>query len=235
MEPQAIDVERARRQHARYRDALLELGCTVIALPADDTLPDSVFVEDTAVVVDECAVITRPGAESRRGETDAVAQVLERFRTVSRMESPALLDGGDVLRVGKRVWVGLTTRTNRSGLLALRAALEPSGYTVQGVELDECLHLKTAVTALTDGLLVANTSWVDPRCFDPLEVIAADPSEPFAGNVLRVGERVVVAAAVPRTRELLESRAISCVAVDISELAKAEAGLTCLSIVFEGS
>src|SRR6478672_3690065 len=141
----AIDVERADAQHRDYCRALAAAGCSVIALPAEADMPDAVFVEDTAVVVDELAVMTRPGAASRRGEGASVAPVLSRFRPIKAIEAPGTLDGGDVLRIGRRVFVGQAARSNADGLAQLRTLLEPFGYTVQGVPTHECLHLKSAV------------------------------------------------------------------------------------------
>jgi dimethylargininase len=231
-----IDVGLARRQHAAYETLLVELGCAVERLPEESELPDSVFVEDAAVVVDELAVITRPGAESRRGETASVATALARHRPLARIAAPATLDGGDVLRLGRRVFVGLSARSNGEGVAQLAALLEPRGYEVKGVPLDGCLHLKSAVTEVADGTLVINPAWIDRAAFAGYEQIEVDPSEPFAANVLRIpggeGEDVVVMpAAFPRTAERLVARGVRGRTLEVSEIAKAEGGVTCCSIL----
>ena len=229
-----IDVARAREQHGRYVEALVELGCAVHWLPADHDSPDAVFVEDTAVVVEELAVVARPGAASRRGETAAVAAALARWRPVAGIEAPGTLDGGDVLRVGRRVFVGLSGRTNREGCDQLQALLAPHGYTVEGVEVSGCLHLKSAATEVAEGTVLVAPDWIDPAAFAGLELLAADPTEPFAANALRVGESVILADAFPRTRRLLEARGIEVRTVPAGELAKAEGGVTCCSVLVAG-
>jgi len=236
-----IDVGLAQRQHAAYEALLAELGCEVEHLPAEPALPDSVFVEDAAVVVDELAVVTRPGAESRRGETVSVAAALARHRPLARIEAPATLDGGDVLRLGKLVFVGLSARTNREGVEQLAALLAPFGYTVVGLPLDGCLHLKTAVTAVSDGTVIINREWIAGAAFADYEQIEVDASEPFAANVLRIAagdggrDTVVLPAAFPRTAERLAARGLQVRTADVSEMAKAEGGVTCCSILLAGA
>lgn len=231
MERTPIDVGRAGRQHDAYERVLRELGCRVVCVPPAADQPDSVFVEDTAVVVDEVAVIARPGAEARRGEVDAVATVLADFRPLRVIEPPGTLDGGDVLTVGRTLWVGVSRRTNPDGAAQLQRILEPLGYEVIPVPVDGCLHLKTAVTAVADDTVLVNGRWVDATVFSGRTVIETDPAEPFAANVLRVGDRVVAPMAHRRTRERLERRGIRVVAVDVSELARAEGGVTCCSVL----
>jgi dimethylargininase len=230
---QPIDLERARAQHRSYEHALAALGCRVVRLPADPSLPDSVFVEDTAVVTDEVAVITRPGAASRRPETESVARALAPYRPLLSIEAPATLDGGDVLRLGRRVFVGLSSRTTEVGVAALRSRLGPLGYTVEGVPVSGCLHLKSAATAIGSDVVLVNPAWVDPGAFGAASVVEVEPEEPFAANAVLVGEALLVAAAFPRTRERLERRGLHVLAVDLSELAKAEGALTCCSLVLD--
>jgi dimethylargininase len=227
-----IDVARAAAQHEAYERVLASMGCVVRRLPALPEMPDSVFVEDVAVVVDELAVIARPGAASRRGETDSAAAALAEYRPLARIRPPGTLDGGDVLRVGRRVLVGVTPggRTNAEGAAQLRAALAPLGYEVACVEARGCLHLESAVTAVADDLLLVNPDWVDPAALGA-RWIAVHPSEPFAANVLRAGDAVLAAAAGSLTMERLAARGLDVRAVDVSELAKAEAGVTCCSIL----
>ena len=232
-----IDLGLAARQHAAYEALLEELGCVVERVPGEPELPDSVFVEDTAVVVDELAVISRPGAESRRAETASMAVALARHRPLARIEPPATLDGGDVLRVGRRLFVGLSARTNAAGAERLAALLAPLGYEVTTVPLDRCLHLKSGVSEVAAGVLAINPDWIDATAFGGHELIEVDPAEPFAANALRLavpgagGEVVVMPAAFPRTRARLAARGIEVRALDVSEIAKAEGGVTCCSVL----
>lgn len=227
-----IDLARARTQHEAYERALAELGCDVHRLPAGDDMPDSVFIEDVAVVLDEVAVITRPGAPSRRAETAAVADALAAYRRLVRLDAPARLDGGDVMVVGRALFVGRSERTNMTGIRQLRDALRRYGYTVQAVPVQGCLHLKTAVTPVGDGRLLINRDWVPADAFAAYELIDVDPDEPFAANALRIGDRVVYPTDFPRTRERLEAAGLEVVTVPADELAKAEGAVTCCSLVF---
>jgi dimethylargininase len=228
-----INVARAKDQHAAYEAALEAAGCTLVRLPALDESPDSVFVEDAALVFDDIAVVTRPGAESRRGETASVAAALAAHRPLAAIESPATIDGGDVLRIGRAVFVGVSTRTSMEAVEQLRGLLEPIEYIVQSIEVRGCLHLKSAVTAVDDDLILVNPDWVDVRQFPGLRALEVHPDEPHAANVLRVGDAVICAAAFPLTRHTLEANGYATIAVDVSELAKAEGGVTCCAIVLE--
>ena len=227
-----IDVERARVEHAAYEAALRAVGCAVERVPAAPELPDSVFIEDTAVVLDELAVICRPGAESRRPETAAVAAALRTRRPVAAVLAPGTLDGGDVLRVGRRLLVGRSARTNEAGIRQLRSIVSSLGYEVVAVPFSGCLHLKTAATLVADDVALVNPAWVEPAALAPLRTIAVDPAEPFAANALRVGDAVVYPAEFPRTRARLEAEGVAVRTVPASELAKAEGGVTCCSVVF---
>jgi dimethylargininase len=230
-----IDIERARAQHGAYEHALRRLGCKVERLSPKPRLPDAVFVEDTAVVVEEVAIVTRPGAASRRPETESMAEALQRYRKLAVVQAPGTLDGGDVLRLGRRVFVGRSSRSNAAGVASLRRALEPFGYSVSSVGLEGCLHLKSAATAIAPGTLLVNPAWVDPGLFEATGIVESDPDEPFAANGLQVGEAVLFPSAFPRTRRRLEEYGIQVVAVELSELAKAEGAVTCCSVVFEAS
>jgi dimethylargininase len=230
----AIDLERARVQHDAYEWALVELGCTVRRVDTDAEMPDSVFVEDTAVVFREGAVIARPGAESRRAETPAVAEALSRFGLSHRdIQEPGTLDGGDVLVVGRNVFVGASRRTNAAGINQLRQIITRLGYSVRAVPVQDCLHLKSAVTAVASKTLLINRNCVEADAFGDLRLIDVDDDEPHAANALLVGDVVICAAAFPKTRVRLEQHGLRVKVVDVDEIAKAEGGVTCCSLIFE--
>ncbi len=230
-----IDHRVASAQHARYEEALRSLGCTVRYAPAAHDLPDSVFVEDVAIVLDELAIVTRPGAASRRPECDTISPILSEFRTLHAIPAPGILDGGDVLRLGRTLFVGLSTRTNEDGAAQLAQLTSPFGYRVECVQTAACLHLKSAVTAVDSNHVLANPEWIDADIFRRagIAVIDVDPSEPHAANVLRIGRTLIAAASNARTTAMLQSRGYDVCAVDVSELAKAEAGVTCCSLIVE--
>jgi dimethylargininase len=227
---EAIDLDRARAQHRAYEAALISLGCAVHRLPETPNLPDAVFVQDAALVYDEVAVITRPGAESRRAETSTVAEALAHHRPLRFIEPPGTLDGGDVVCLGRSVFVGRTARTNGDGARQLAEILTPFGYTVTPVMPSGCLHLQTAVTPVGDRVILVNPAWVDPAVFNA-EVIEVDPGEPFAANALRIGDALIYPDNFPHTRARLEARGLKVIPVDVSELAKAEAGVTCCCLL----
>ncbi|HYM24898.1 MAG TPA: arginine deiminase family protein [Vicinamibacterales bacterium] len=226
-----IDVDLARAQHDAYENALEDAGYRIERLTAGADMPDSVFIEDAAVVFDELAVVTRPGAASRRAETAAVAEALARHRPVSAIAAPGTLDGGDVLAAGRRVFVGVSTRTNREAIAQFRALLSPHRYTVCEVEIRGVLHLKSAVTAVADDALLINPDLIPASPFAGFECVAVDPSEPMAANVLRLRDRLVVPESFPRTAERLAKRGYTVVPVDVSELQKAEGAVTCCSLI----
>lgn len=228
-----IDLSRAKAQHDAYCDKLSDLGCEVRRLPAEPDLPDAVFVEDTVVVLDEFAVLTRPGAASRREELPSVAGALRPYRSLAGIEPPATLDGGDVMQVGKTLYVGQSRRTDARAVEQLRGIVSPHGYSVVPVGVDGCLHLKSAVTRVADDLLLLNASWVDPDAFSGMRWVEVDPAEPFGANALLLGDVVLHAEAFPRTRRRLEDSRIGVISLDVSELAKAEGGLTCCSVIFQ--
>jgi dimethylargininase len=228
-----IDLENARRQHHAYQATLKTLGVEVHALPEEPDLPDAVFVEDTAVVLDECAVITRPGADSRKPETESIARALAPYRTLLTVRAPGTVDGGDVLTVGKDLWVGLTERSNQSAIDQVQTFLDPYGYGVHAVPVTGCLHLKSAVTQVAEETLLVNPAWVRKEDFPGMQFIETDPAEPYAANALLVGGKLVYQPAFPKTLARLEAAGLHPVLVDASELAKAEAALTCCSLVFK--
>ena len=228
-----IDVPQARRQHAQYVAALTALGCRIEWLPPLAQHPDGVFVEDTAVLVPEVALITRPGAASRRDEVESVAAALARHVPVRRVTDPACLEGGDVLRIGRTLYVGATGRTNPAGVAALADGLRPFGYAVREVGLRGCLHLKSACTFIPPDVVLVNPSWTDPAAFDVGAVLAVDPHEPFAANTLTLRGLTLVSSAYPRTQRALQAAGIVTRAVEVGELHKAEAALTCMSLLWE--
>jgi dimethylargininase len=227
----AIDVALARRQHAAYEQALRDAGCDVRQLPELPGHPDAVFVEDTAVVLDEVAVITRPGADSRRGETASMAEALSAWRELARIEPPGTLDGGDVLRLDRVLYVGASARSNADGIAGLARLLMPFGYRVEAVPLRGCLHLKSAVTPVAPGRLLLNPDWVDACRFPGWEPVMIDPGEPHAANVLRIGDAVICPMSCPRTAGRLQRLGLDVREVDMSETEKAEGGVTCCSVI----
>jgi dimethylargininase len=230
---QPIDLDRAVEQHSVYERCLAELGAEVVRLPAEPGLPDSVFVEDLAVVVDQVAVMANPRSPVRRRERASVAAELGRHRPLRRLRAPATLEGGDVLRAGDRVFVGLSRRTNAAGRVQLERELAPLGYSIHPVEVRGCMHLKTGCCYLGSDALLMNPRWIDPGAFRGFEILETPPEEPFAANVLVVNNTVLVASSFPATQRVLSKSGRRISTVDISELMKAEAGLTCMSILWE--
>ena len=229
-----IDLDRAREQHAAYEWALVEEGCTVRRLDSGPDMPDAVFVEDIAVVLDEGAVICRPGAEPRRAETPGVVQALVRHgRPLQQIQPPGTLDGGDVLVVGRDVFVGASARTNRAAIDQLSGMLAAVNYTVRAVPVRGCLHLKSAVSAVASDTLLINRQWVPAEAFRGLSLIEVDPEEPHAANALAIGDAVIYPASFPRTRARLERRGLRLRPVEVDELQKAEGAVTCCSLLFE--
>lgn len=228
-----IDIEKAHAQHEAYEECLRAMGMEVIALPAEPDLPDSVFVEDPAIVLDEIAVITRPGAESRRPEGETLAAALAQFRPLERIAAPATLEGGDVMRVGKTLYIGASARSNAEGVAQLTEILRPIGYTVKSVEVRGCLHLKSGCTYLGEGLVLANQDWIDARALEDLKIVDVAADEPWAANVLTLDGAALMPDGFPKTAAIVESLGWKVRVVDISELRKAEAGVTCSSLVFK--
>jgi dimethylargininase len=231
LDREPIDYARAVAQHAEYETALRDLGCRVERLPDAPDLPDSVFVEDAAVVLDDVAVMARPGAESRRPEVDAMAAALRPHRPLVFIEAPGTLDGGDVLVTARKVFVGISGRTNKDGVKQLAAALEPHGFEVISIPVSGCLHLKSAVTQAGEGILLVNPGWIETTHFAGFDLIEVDSDEPAAANVLRIGDAVICADEHPKTRRRLEERGLVTHSVPAGELAKAEGGVTCCSVI----
>jgi dimethylargininase len=227
-----IDLEKARAQHHAYEQLLQSLGARVISLPAEPTLPDSMFVEDPAIVLDELAVILPLGTESRRPEAASLAAALSKFRDLAQITAPASIEGGDVLRIDRTLFVGLSTRTNAEGIGQLAAILAPHNYKVVAVPVTACLHLKSAVTHIGRNTLLANRAWFDPAPLVGYYWLDVAPEEPHAANALALGETVIFPASFPHTRARIEAAGFHVTPLDISELQKAESGLTCSSLIF---
>lgn len=229
-----IDVSKAAAQHAAYEECLRQLGVRVVSLAVEPGLPDAVFVEDTAVVVDEVAVIPVMGAASRRPETVGIAAALAAYRPLKFLEPPATLDGGDVMRIERRLFVGASSRTNTGGIAQLRAALAPLGYEVNAVAVNHCLHLKSGCSYVGRNSILVNREWVDLTRFGGFELIDVAEEEPGASNALLIDDTVIVPSAFPRTIAMLEARGFKVRPIDVSELQKAEGGVTCKSIILNG-
>jgi dimethylargininase len=227
-----IDLAIAQEQHHAYEKLLGKLGVRIISLPAEPDLPDSMFVEDPAIVLDELAVILPLGTETRRREAPSLAQALAKFRKLEYVSLPGSLEGGDVLAIGRKIFVGLTRRSNAEGIRQLAAILAPHNYEVIAVPVTGCLHLKSAVTHLGRNTLLANRAWFGTTPLAGQEWIDVDPAEPHAANALALADTIIFPASFPRTRARIEARGFHVTPVDISELQKAESGLTCSSLLF---
>lgn len=232
LDRQPIDVAKAIAQHRNYEAVLQELGAEVTSLPADPAFPDGVFVEDPALVLDEIAIIARPGAASRRGETDSIAAALSPYRDLHTIRDPGTLEGGDVIRIGRKLFVGLSKRTNREGIEQLAKFLRPFGYSVTAVEVRGCLHLKSGACWAGSDIILANRDWIDATLFHDFQII--DVAEPDAADVLPIGGRLLIPSSFPKTAKALAAAGSDVLPINVSELQKAEAGVTCMSLLFEG-
>jgi dimethylargininase len=230
---QPIDLAKAEAQHRAYQQLLGKCGARVISLPAEPALPDSMFVEDPAIVLAELAVIFPLGTASRRAEAASIAQALSKFRKLAYLTPPGTAEGGDILQVGRRIFAGLSSRTNAEGIRQLAAILAPHSYEVISVEVTGCLHLKSAVTYIGRNTLLANRPWFDTKPFAGFEWIDVDPQEAHAANALAIHDTVIFPASFPRTAARLERAGFHVTPLNISELQKAESGLTCSSLCFD--
>jgi len=235
IERKPIEMEKARAQHHAYEVLLEKLGAKVISLPEERDLPDSMFVEDPAIVLDEVAIICPLGTETRRKEAPSLATALEPFRKLAYVKLPGMLEGGDVLRVGKKIFVGITERSNPEGIRQLAVIAEHHRYELTAVPVTGCLHLKSAVTYLGRNTLLGNRAWFQWKRFEGFEWVDVDPAEPHAGNALAIGESIVFPASFPKTRARIEAKGFHIESLDISELQKAESGLTCSSLLFDST
>jgi len=226
-----IDLALAASQHNGYAQTLKSLGCEMVEMPALAEFPDSVFVEDTAFILPEAAVITRPGASSRRGEVDSIANALQPYRELLWVREPATVDGGDVLTLGKDIYIGLSTRSSVPALSQVHSLLSHFGYRVFLIPIRGCLHLKSAVTRINEDTLLLNPAWVDSEHFKKYELIPVDPSEPHAANILPIGDVCIFPSNYPLTQSRLDARDVKIIPLDLSEILKAEGAVTCCSLI----
>jgi dimethylargininase len=230
---QEIDINLAIEQHTQYEQSLAAMGVRVISLPEQPAMPDAVFVEDPLVVFDEVAIVTKMGSLSRRAEGESLAEAISAFRPVRRILDPSTLEGGDVMRIGRDVFVGLSSRTNAAGVRQLAQEIGEFGYRVHPVEVRGCLHLKSACCPMGDRKILANREWLDSDSLRDYTIVEVAPDEPGAANILRIGNAVLMPASFPHTEEILRQEGLKVLTVDISELMKAEAAITCSSVIFE--
>jgi len=230
---QPIDLEIAEAQHRSYEKLLHQLGANVISLSAEPDLPDSMFVEDPAIVLDELAVIMPLGTETRRREAESLSRAIAPYRQLVHIKLPGTVEGGDILRVGRKIYAGLSRRTNEEGIRQLRALLQAYDYEVLAVPVTGCLHLKSAVTFLGRHTLLANRTWFDESPFTGYQWIDVSAGEAHAANALAVADQIIFPASFPRTKSAMEAQGFSVIPIDISELQKAESGLTCSSLLFD--
>ncbi|MFQ5637665.1 MAG: dimethylarginine dimethylaminohydrolase family protein [bacterium] len=228
-----IDYEKGVRQHQAYCALLEKCGVEVVYLTSNSDYPDATFVEDTAIVFDEIAIIASMGAASRRKEVAAIERELSQYRKIVHIEPPATLEGGDVVCLGSTVFVGLTKRTNEAGIKALKKLIQRYDYEVVPVHLEHCLHLKSACTALSDRSLLVNPEWVDITPFAEFNVITIAENEPWAANAIRINDTVCLHSLFPETAQHILDLDFKVETVDISEFLKAEGGMSCLSLRFE--
>ncbi|MCD6217015.1 dimethylargininase [bacterium] len=233
MDRHHINLDKAIQQHAEYEKCLAELGCEIVKLPAEPELPDAVFVEDPAFVLDEIAIVAASRAENRIREIQTVEPVLSQYRNLEHLELPATLDGGDVVAIDKTVFVGRSSRTNDIAFFQLDEMLKPFGYDVVRVKIQNCLHLKTGCTFIGKRTVIANPDWVDISAFSDLEVVKVDKTEPWASNAIEINDVVICSSTFHRTNNILKNRGFDIKPIDISEFQKAEAGLTCMSLVIK--
>jgi len=232
VQSEPISLEKATLQHVAYCAMLERCGANVMVLDENLACPDSVFVEDPIIVFDEVAVLTSMGVASRRAESASMEKVFSKYRNVERIVLPAQIEGGDVLKVGKKIFVGESPRTNRDGIAALEAIIKPFGYEVISVSVTGCLHLKTGVTALDDQTVLINSNWLDADAFHGFTKVEVPENEPFGANVLKIGEILCMNEAFSESITLVKSLGYKVETVNISEFVKAEAGLTCMSVLF---
>lgn len=227
-----IDLNKAVVQLEEYGELLRSWDVDLVMMPASNSYPDCCFVQDTAVVLDEICVIASMGALSRQGEVSEIERLVSPWRRIRRIIPPATLDGGDVVQIGRLLFVGLSTRTNARGIAALDRLVEPFGYTVVPVRVHGGLHLTTGCGVINDETVLLNPHWLDAHAFRGLRQLHVPESEPWAANTIRVDNAVCLEDGAPRTLELVQPFAKRIATLDISEFRKAEGSLSCLSLIF---
>ena len=232
IEREPISYERAQAQHKQYTDALNELGLDVIILDSEPDLPDSVFVEDVALVLDDCAIMLYPGATSRRPEVATVEKILASYRDIFHIQPPDTVDGGDILAVDHTIYVGISSRSTSKAIEQIKAILQPRNYQVRAVNVTGCLHLKSAVTQVSKDTLLINPAWVAKKDFPGMKFIEIDPSEPNAANAVWIDDKIIYPSSFRKTGEKLKKAGVEMFNVDADELEKAEGAVTCCSLIF---
>jgi dimethylargininase len=224
------DYQRLLAQHEAYRSAFHDLGIDTVLLPAEPAYPDSYFVEDAAVVLPEVAIITRPGADSRRGEAALIEPVVARYRPLERIDPPGALEGGDVLVVGKQIFVGLSERSNRAGFDQFAGIVSRCGYACTPINVQAGLHLKSSLNALSEDTLLVSEDFAGLECLASYRRVVVHADESYACNVLRINKRLLIPAGFPGVKQELESLGFHLIELDMSEVQKMDGGLTCLSL-----
>lgn len=227
-----IDLARAKGQHRSYVEALSALGLTVILLPADESHPDCCFVEDCVLCADGVALVANLGAASRRGEERAVAEALRPYLRLEAMQAPATLDGGDCLRIGKRIFIGQSKRTNAQGLARVREVFGSLGFEVVSVPVAGSLHLKCFCSKVDEDTVLLADRTVSPEIFHGLRVVLVPHEEAYAANCVAVGGTALISQGFPETERALHAAGLRTVALDNSEIRKADGSLTCSSVLF---
>ncbi len=227
------DYHLALKQHTNYITALQQCDLNVTVLAADEDFPDSCFVEDPAILTPHCAIITRPGAVSRQGETTAIEHAVSgHYRIIEHIQSPGTLDGGDVMMVENHYYIGLSARTNLEGANQLIAVLEKHGMTGSCIQMSEMLHLKTGMSYLENNHLVACGEFLQHDECQKFELLPIKENESYAANCIWVNDKVIIPKGFPNSRKLIESAGFKVLPVDVSEFQKLDGGLSCLSLRF---
>jgi len=227
------DYQNALKQHAAYVEALVKCSLKVKVLEADENFPDSVFVEDTALLTPYCAIITNPGADSRKGETNGMKEVLKPyFDEIEEIKEPGTLEAGDIMMVGNHFFIGLSERSNLKGALQLISILKKHGLTGSTINLEKLLHLKTGVSYLENNLLLVSGELVDYPAFEEFEKIKISDDEALAANCIWVNDKVLVPAGYPQTSRKILSAGYEIIELEMSEFQKLDGGLSCLSLRF---
>ena len=228
----APDYDLVLKQHAAYVETLESIGLDVIVLDALPDFPDAHFVEDTAVVTADVAVITNPGADARKGEEESIARVLEGYRKIERIRAPGTVDGGDVLQVGNHFFIGQSQRTNEAGAAQLGRILQKYEYTWTVIPVGAGLHFKSSVNYVGSNTLIVTDDFVRHEGLSAYNRILVDGAESYAANTLYINEHLLMPSGFPGTRKKLEKLGFKIIELDATEVRKMDGGLTCLSLRF---